>query len=292
MLDMQVLHWAGFVAVFLVIFRPTLNSLHWGQVSILLLFLVMIGLSFYAYRQKNMAGLMFALAGAIKLVPLILVVPLFAWRDWKSLRAIALWGAVILGALWLVNGSGTLNLYFLHQLPSMSSGDLGGADFSNNRSLGNIFYGFRGSHRLISQTGLVWVVRLVSAFVLCYAGWLSQLKHEDMLPDNQRPEIIFMFLLLSACLSPCSWLYAYVLSAPAVVTFGKRISERRSSAVETILVMSFLLSLSTTKFHMPMATPLVGIVLGIMSLHRLRAERNLETAEDPATAEIPTLAGC
>jgi uncharacterized membrane protein len=124
MLDMQVLRWAGLVAVFLVIFRPTLNTLHWGQVSIFLLFLVMTGLNFYAYRQKSMAGLMFALAGAIKLVPLILVVPLIAWRDWKSLRAIALWGAVILGVLWIVNGSGTLNLYFLHQLPSMSGGDL------------------------------------------------------------------------------------------------------------------------------------------------------------------------
>jgi hypothetical protein len=292
MLDMQVFRWAGFIAVFLVIFRPTLNSLHWGQVSILLLFLVMTGLSLYAYRQKNMAGLMFALAGAIKLLPLILVVPLFAWRDWKSLRAIAVWGAVIVGALWLVNGSGTLNLYFLHQLPSMSTGILGGADFSNNRSLGNVFYAFRRSQHLISPGGLVCVGRLVSASVLCYAGWLSQLKHEDMLPDNQRPEMIFMFLLLSACQSPYSWLYTYVLGAPAVVTLGKRIFERRSNAVETILLMSFLLSLSTTKFHMPMATPLLGILLGIMGLHRLRAERSLEIAKDPATEVTPILASC
>ena len=34
---------------------------------------------------------MFALAGAIKLTPLIVIVPFIAWRDWKILPAIALW---------------------------------------------------------------------------------------------------------------------------------------------------------------------------------------------------------
>jgi uncharacterized membrane protein len=88
---------ASLIAVLLLLFRPTLNCLYWGQVSILLLFLVVAGLSLYASGQKSMAGFMFALAAAIKLTPLIVIVPLLAWRDWKSLRAIALWGAVILG---------------------------------------------------------------------------------------------------------------------------------------------------------------------------------------------------
>jgi hypothetical protein len=276
------------VAVLLFLFRPTLNSLYWGQVSIGLLFLLVAGFSLYVHGWKNMAGLMFALAAAIKLTPLIVIVPLIAWRDWKSLRALALWSAVILGALWMVNGSGALNLYFVHQLPSMSGGDLGGGDFSNNRSLGNIFYEYlRGSGTAATPIWLVWTVRLVSAFVLCLAGWLSQLRNEDKLADGQRLEMFSIFLLIACCISPYSWLYAYVFCAPELVILGKRMWERRLNGAETTLVMMFLISLSASGFHMPMVTPLVGIAMGIMGLYRLRTERRAEDASDLATAEIP-----
>jgi hypothetical protein len=279
---------ASLIAVLLLLFRPTLNCLYWGQVSILLLFLVVAGLSLYASGQKSLAGFMFALAAAIKLTPLIVIVPLIAWRDWKSLRAIAFWGAVILGTLWMVNGSGTLNLYFLHQLPSMSGGDLGGGDFSNNRSLGNIFYEYlRGSGHAAAPIWLAWAVRLVSALVLCLAGWLSLLRKDDMPADGQRLESFSIFLLLACCISPYSWLYAYVFCAPELVILGKRIWERRLNGAETALMMAFLISLSTSGLQMPMMTPLVGIALGIMGLCRLRAERRPEKSCDVATAEIP-----
>jgi hypothetical protein len=281
--------WASLVAVFLVCFRPTLSCFNFGQVSVLLLFLLMAGLSFHAHGRKNMAGLMFALAAAIKLTPLIVIVPFVAWRDWKILRAIALWSVAILGALWIVNGSESLNLYFRHVLPAMSGGNLGAEIFSsNNRTLGAIFYEYlRLSHRTTTPVGLVWAVRLVSVLVIFYAGWLSQVKKEGKLPDNQRLGMIAIFLLLSCCVAPFSWLYAWVLSAPALVMFGKWISERRSNAVESILFLLFLLSLLTSKFHLGMATPPLGVALGIIGLHRLRLERLLEGANDLATVNIP-----
>ena len=125
MLRIQSPVWAGSVAVFLVLFRPTLSCLHFGQASILLLFLLMAGVSLHAHGRKNIAGFLFALAAAIKLTPLIVIVPIIAWRDWKILRALALWSVAIMGALWIVNGSGTLNLFFRLVLPSSVRWKLG-----------------------------------------------------------------------------------------------------------------------------------------------------------------------
>jgi len=283
MLRIRSLVWAGLVAVFLVCFRPTLSCFHFGQASILLLFLLMAGVSLHAHRRKNMAGLMFALAAAVKLTPLIVIVPIVAWRDWKILRAIALWSVAIVGALWIVNGSGTLNLFFRLVLPSMSGGNLGAESFGYaNRTLGNIFYIFYeylpGVDHGTTPNGLVWTVRLVSVLVIVYAGWLSQVKKEDNLLDNQRFGMIAIFLLLSCCVAPFSWLYAWVLSAPALVMFGKQMWEQRSSAVESTLFMLFLLSLLTSKFHLGIATPPLGVALGIIGLYRLRFERHLEGA--------------
>jgi hypothetical protein len=270
MLGMRLPGQFGLFAVLIVMFRPTLNCFHYGQVSILLLLLVIAGSSLYAHRQKNMAGLAFALAVAIKLTPLIVIVPFLAWRDWKILRAITLWGAAILGALWIVNGRGTLSLYCLHILPSMAT-----VNVHADRTLSSMLYGYwRGLDNGTSPIGLVWAVRLTSALVLCYAGWLSRLNREDNLQDSRRFETVSIFLLLSCCLAPVSWLHAYVLSTPALVALGKRIWERRSNPAETTLLILFVLSLSTTKFaHLAMAAPLLGVLLGIMELHRLQHEQ-------------------
>ncbi len=281
MLGIRSLGWAGLVAVSLICFRPTLSCFHFGQASILLLFLVMAGVSLHAHGRKNMAGFMFALAAAIKLTPLIVIVPFVAWRDWKMLRAIALWIAAIMGALWIVNGSETLNLYFRLVLPSMSGGNLGAENFGYaNRTLGNIFYTLYhylpGVDHDATPNALMWAVKLVSLLVIAYAGWLSQVKKEDKLLDDQRLGMIAIFLLLSCCVAPFSWLYAWVLSAPALVMFGKRISEQRSNAVESTLFLLFLVSLLTSKFHLGLATPPLGVALAIIGLHRLRLGRHLE----------------
>lgn len=270
-LGMRHLGQFGLVTVLLMLFRPTLNCLMWGQVEILLLLLVIAGLSLYAHQHTNMSGLAFALAAAIKLTPLIVIVPFIAWRDWKSLRAITLWGAAILAALWIVNGSGTLSLYCLHVLPTMP-----GVNSLPNRTLSVMLYGYWHGHldNSTPSTTLVWCVRLLSAFALCYAGWLSRLNCRDEMQENTRFEMLSIFFLLCCCLAPVAWLHAYVLSAPALVALGKRIFEQRASTFEALLLILFVLSLSTTIFaHLAMATPLLGVLIGIMGLSRLQHER-------------------
>lgn len=197
--------------------------------------------------------------------------PFGAWRDWKILRAIALWVAAILGAIWIVNGTRTLTLFFLHVLPLMSSGIVD----INNRSLGSVFqvYG-HGYFQGDSSIGLVRFATAISALVLCCAAWLSQSKSEANLPDEHKLEIISIFLLLSCCVAPVSWIHAYVLSAPILLMLGERIWERHSTTFEAALWVLFLLSLSFTRVgYFLVATPLFGIALGIVRLRGLRTER-------------------
>jgi hypothetical protein len=125
----------------------------------------------------------------------------------------------------------------------------------------------------------------LSVIVICYAGWLTQVKKDDELSDTLKLGTISIFLLLSCCLSPFSWLYAWVLSAPALVLLGKRISERRSTASEITLPMLFLLSLLTSKFHLGLATPPLGVMLGLIGLHELRLERCLS---ERTVSQLPT----
>ncbi len=271
------------VAAAVLLYRPTLSNIHWGQVSIPLVFLLTIGFSLYVQGHKSVAAFLFALAIAIKLEPIVVIIPLIAWRDWKCLRNLAIWGIFLGLGLWAVNGSSALNLYFLHQLPAMSGGELGGSTFDVNRSLGNIIYTYLGGpHAVVSPRGLAWLVRVVSALILCYAGWLSRLKPGENPTNGRRFEIGMVFLLFTCCLSPYSWFYNWTLSAPVVVMFCKRAWDGRADIVETVLLPAFLLSLSTTKLNMAMVTPILGVTLGIVALYRMRLERRPAECNNPS----------
>ena len=287
---------ARFVLLLLFIFRPTLDCFFYGQISIILLFLLVAGLSLYAQGKKTSAALLFALAAAIKLTPLIMLIPLLAWRDWKTLRAFAMWCAAILGAMLVINGPGALGMYFLHELPAISSG----AVDKLNKSLATAVQVFwSGSDASVPLPGVVWAGRLFSFAVLVYAGWLSRLKNGEKLMDRQRLRMVAVFLLLSCCLSPVSWVHAYVLSIPALMILGLRIWRGRSNAFEAALGVWFVVSLTSDKlfgwaattgqpifYYLEVMTPIIGLILGILELSRLRHERNLERRDGIEAAAI------
>jgi hypothetical protein len=280
MLGMQILS-AGNLAIvaFVLIFRPILNCFYWEQVTILLLFLLMTGLSFYSRGNKNAAGFMFALASAIKITPLIVILPFVIWQDWKSLRAITLWGTAILGMLWFTNGGETLSLYFRHVLPAMSNGIVILANKNLATSL-QVFW--RGCEHGNSPIGLLWAGKFLSGLILCYAVWLSRLRKKCDSTDNNRFMVVALFLLLSCCLAPVAWRHAYVLAIPALAVFAKRAWEGYSTPVEAILLLWFILSISSSRldwlaittgrsffYYLAMMQPLLGVALGILGLRKL-----------------------
>lgn len=281
MLDIRFWGSTATVAAAILLFRPTLNCIHWGQVTILLAFLVTLGFYSYVHEHKMVAALMFALAIAIKLEPIVVLVPLIAWRDWKCLRSLAMWGILLSLGIWSINGSDALSLYFMHQLPAMS----GGITADVNRSLGNLFYTLLGGdHPVLSPRGLSWLVRVVSALILVYAGWLSHLAQSAGSTNRRRFEVGLVFLLFACCLSPYSWFYNWALSAPAVVMFCKKVWDGRAGTAETVLLAALLLSLSTSRFNMAMVTPVLGVVLGIAGLYRMRLELSSAETSQPVKA--------
>ncbi len=269
------MHLTGYAApiiLFLCIFPVTTDCLIYAQIPIVLLFLIVTGISLYVRGKTLAAALLFALAGAIKFTPFIVIIPLLAWRDWKTLRALALWSLGIFAVLLVVNGPGSLNLYFLHEMPKVATKWID----PGNRSLDTLIEAlWSRSASGAPVAGSVLAGRLVSALVLCCAGCLSWMKRIETLDVAGKVEIIAIFLLLSCCVAPLSWPHAYVLSAPALVIIGQRIWEGRLPLPEVVVSLLFLLSMSIIRLQSQgwLTAPL-GITLALMGLVRLRSEQH------------------
>lgn len=259
------------------IYHPTLDCFYMGQISLLLLLMLVAAISLDAHGRTHGAAFLFALAAAIKLTPLIVVVPLLALRDWKTLRSLALWLAAMAAALVLINGWEPLGLYFLHELPRMSSAALD----TSNRSLGVALQ--VALQPWVNSPPWVWswIAKIASLLVLLAAAWMSRsaLRPNQSVIEN-RIELFSIFLFLSCCLSPVSWAFSYPLAAPELALLAKRIWCRQSSALEAILWLLFLLAISTHQFEvLRIATPLLGVALCLVALRRLQWEGN--TTEHP-----------
>jgi hypothetical protein len=274
------------VAIFLFAYRPTLECFYYGQIPIMLTLLEVAGMFLYVRGHKTWSALLFAFATAIKLTPAIVLVPLIAWRDWKTLRAFGLWCAAITAALCLPD-KGSLVVHFCTRvLPAMSSGIV---NIDNKGLSSSVQFWWLIIRHGSAPSWLGGAAKIVSALAVMYAGWLcrSHSGHNESSDDDksgsERIVILSLFLFLSCCVAPVSWRHAYVSSAPAVVILFKRMLEGRSGMSETILLSCFTLSISSFGFSQlarssgnpVLATwancaPAFGVALVLLELRRLR----------------------
>jgi hypothetical protein len=223
-----------FVAILL--FRPTLDCLFLGQIAILLLLLQVAGLYFYLKSRTFPAALMFAVITVIKITPLIVVVPLLAFRDWKQLRAYVLALAALLIGICFVNGEGLLRQYVEHVVPSMSTGVVS----LENRNLGTALQiAWQRSDQLPALRSINLLGKLLSLAVICYAGWLSRCTPKS--DYARKTTVLMLFFLLGCCLAPVAWRHSYVLAAPALAVLVGKAWKGRMNAVEFISLCCFVL---------------------------------------------------
>jgi len=270
------------VALFLFAYRPTLECFYFGQITILLTLLEVGGMFLYVRGYKTSSALLFAVSTAIKMTPAIVIVPLIAWRDWKTLRAFAFWCAGIIVLLCLPDGGRLMFLFFLHVLPSMSSGIV----YIDNKSLSTGVQVFWLAIRHGGPTK--WLGMAAKAFgvlTVIYSGYLCRSNSNEDRSGN-RVEVLSLFWLLSCCVAPVSWRHAYVCSAPALAILFKRMLEGRARIVEALLLTGFTLSVSSFGFAMlarstgspivtawATCTPVLGIAVILLELGRLRTEK-------------------
>jgi hypothetical protein len=255
------------VVLCLLLFRPTLNNFQHAQASAILLFLLLCGVYLYTKNRILAAALMFSLAAAIKLTPLIVIVPLLAWRDWKTVRSFLFWGATILAFLLAVNGPRALDRYFLNLLPQMARSF---TDPENRGVINALQVLWQGTAMTPIIPSFAWIGKTFSAVVVCAALWLCRNVRPSTALPLSTARALFAFFLLAACISPVSWLHGFLLGVPTLAFGCLRIWERRSNFIEIAFVSLLAVSLSTYTFlRLEMLTPFFGVALCLIELQRL-----------------------
>ena len=207
----------------LLVFFPTASALLRGQVGPLLLGILGVAAACLARRRDLSAGLLVALATAIKLTPGLVLVGLLAARRWRALGAgatgllvwLVLVPALFLGAGGTVAALGHFGDQMVLRYVSDAGSELPGADYEihipNNQSLSSqITRRLDGAPRTALLVTLGLFV-LVPTLVSCGLG-------------RAPPTLTAFALLLGAPLLvvPLAWHHYHVLLFPALAILTKR----------------------------------------------------------------------
>lgn len=283
--------------------RGNIFALEQGQISIVLLLLWTAGIVFYGKQSVGVSAAAMALAAAIKLTPLLVVLPFFFWKEWKWLRWFSASILAISLALCVINGPHALLDYVLHVMPPMSTGFSHIDNLSLSSGLTQLYLGLTGGDFRTPDLPIPHLAaEAIKAIVLCvFAAALFLVYRIGPLRSTlQQAQVLSLLALLSLCCSPISWRSAFGLASLAAVFLWKQALDRSTSAPALLLLVvctlefSFFLDtiverlthgilLSTTA----LLAPATGCVLIFCTL--LQIQRSQQTTNRPHKPDGPSL---
>lgn len=261
----------------------------WGQVTIVLLLLWTLGMRWYQQDLKGLSAIVLALAAAIKLTPLLVILPMLIWRDWRWLRSFCGTLVFLFGAVCLLNGLAPLQDFVSNVVPAMS----GGIPNAENKSLISsvqllwvaLHHGQLANVTMQVPHPVLAIAKALAAFTILAAMFLLiRIGPRMRMPD--RIMTFALIALLSAVVSPVAWKHAYVVEYSALAFIWAQVFRSRASLLHictlcliTIELGSFLFdSVETKLFHgLPLAAfsftaPLCALALVFWQLVKMRRD--------------------
>jgi cell division protein FtsW (lipid II flippase) len=177
----------------------------------LLCLLWSLGIFTYKKESPNLSAVALALGTAIKLTPVLAVIPFLVCREWKWLRAYLLSLIVLIAAMVMLNGPASLLDYQVHVLPSMSAGYPDPYNFSISSAFRLLYLVVRRPPSFTSAAPQA-VATLCSVLTVAVTCWMIR-KRRETLSQREWWAILAAISMLSVSLAPVSFQQAYIVVA-------------------------------------------------------------------------------
>ncbi len=227
------------VAVFA--FTPALQAFTLGQITITLLLLWVAGLLLYRSGYPIAAGAIFALAAALKLTPVLVLLPFIFWRAWRVVGGFVFAGLLMVAFCLTVNSPHVVLTYFTRVLPAMAGPTPDFSNYSLSIAVARLWTAVSTgtvAPRSVQFTpdairaGKFLVFIVIGTLLLLLARLGPRLRYRD------RLVVLALFGLLAPILSPVSWFHAY---ATAFVAFAVLWHEALTARLQPVLFALLLL---------------------------------------------------
>jgi hypothetical protein len=207
----------------LLAFRPDTSAIFWGQISIILLLLWVAGTACFARQHIALSAIFFALGTAVKLTPVIVILPMLFWKQWRWTAWFLASLAGILVLLCWINGPATVAEYLFHVMPPMSSSVAGvmNATFASGVKMlyaaahpGGFQMLSGGFQKHVTVPPSVTLAGRGVSMLAFLAAMTAIYRGRRLAGKLDRAKMLSLVAVLSLIVSPVSWRAAYTFAFP------------------------------------------------------------------------------
>ncbi|SAL38888.1 glycosyltransferase family 87 protein [Caballeronia humi] len=262
------------LAAIVILFRPTLDEMYWGQSNALLF--VLLAATFFCIERGNRyaAGLFLALAIAVKVTPMAIVGLLLLRREWRTVISTIIFSVVIAAVTAAQFGWNVILRYYIADLWRLNKqfSLLGGAPF-NSSLKGALQTLSAASGTSMSPTALGAISTVFGLAVCLLAAYLVFKRHAD--PRIDYALATATMLLASPALES---VHMVVVLIPLLILVGTTLEEPQAfsgaasgSRTELVFIaLSIALLMFSPKF--------VSYTVAVMLIYGLCVARYFPTA--------------
>jgi len=274
-------------------FRPLADTLAYGQIDLVLLFLLTLALWALRSGRDTAAGALVALGALFKIYPILLLAFFVVKGHWRALIGFVVGMAVCNGIAIAVIGWNEHLIYLTQVLPNIG----GTTSWVENQTISGFLARLTDSPRsaTIYQNELVRLLGTFLSAVVSLAVCMLTLRPTSR--DSTGYALQYgMFLLLMVLASPAAWMHYETL---LVVPFGALILHLRERSVSlpyaTLLALSFALIAYGNQWSFYDGTihgilTIAGVSYKFYGMLLLGGVLAFEALREPAPAILPHLA--
>jgi hypothetical protein len=274
-------------------FRPLADTLAYGQIDLVLLFLLTLALWALRSGRDTAAGALVALGALFKIYPILLLAFFVVQGHWRALIGFVVGMAVCNGIAIAVIGWDEHLIYLTQVLPNIG----GTTSWVENQTISGFLARLTDSPRsaTIYQNELVRLLGTFLSAVVSLAVCMLTLRPTSR--DSTGYALQYgMFLLLMVLASPAAWMHYETL---LVVPFGALILHLRERSVSlpyaTLLALSFALIAYGNQWSFYDGTihgilTIAGVSYKFYGMLLLGGVLAFEALREPAPAILPHLA--
>ncbi len=234
--------WTFITVTVVVVSTIGITTLYYNQPQIFVSFLVLFSIERLRHGAPVSAGLLLALAAALKVTPLLFVLLFIAERQWRAVAAMAAGLAAFALISWAVVPIELQSAFFERLAQVQSVLPMMHINFSLQALMGWSFAADQMPELFTQQEVLVWqkagwISYAGTALMLAGLAWTYLITRRLDLADRYRIRVLALFLIIHLC-GPLSWAHYFM----PMILFLPGLATLFSPIVATLMITAFALA--------------------------------------------------
>lgn len=219
----------------IIFLQPLFSNFHQGQTYLLIAALLFEFYIAFQNNKKVTIGWIIVLLFALKIFPAFIAILLILKKDWKAIKWVAFFSAILCAICYFAIGSDTINYYYLDIFPRLAANDITAPFYFFNQSLYVFLLNAFVAHPYLNTAPFFDMPIMAVIIQFCFCVFVLSMCIKIVLKHNLMVGFVTILVVLFL-LNKYSTVYSLVVLFPFIFLF-KDLPDKRIITISSLIFL-------------------------------------------------------